>query len=167
MSRTPKVIRARRLGVAARKQPARHRTANIPAAAAGLSLATVVGKSADGWRVRTAAGTRVVTADPSVDPALLEGCVASRAHVVVDEAAEGGPRIVGALATSPALTIDRAGNVEARVKRLRITATEEALLRTLSSFLRVKGDDVEIFGEDVVTRARELCRLFGRMIKLN
>jgi hypothetical protein len=167
MSRTPKAIRARRLGVAARKRPVRHRAAPGPATAGALSLATVLAKSGGGWRVRAGARTRVVAADPSVDPVLLETCVVSCAHVVIDEAAEGGPRIVGALATSPALTIDRAGNVEARVKRLRITASEEALLRTLSSFLRVKGDDVEIFGEDVVTRARELCRLFGRMIKLN
>jgi hypothetical protein len=172
MPRTPKAIAAsrpaRRGAAPARKRSPARRAAVPAAVAAGpISLATVMSRADDRWRVGAAGGSRVIAADPSVDPALLEACVASGGHVVIDEAGAAGPRIVGALATAPALTIDRAGNVDARVKRFRITASDEALLRTLSSFLRVKGDDVEIFGQDVVTRARELCRLFGRMIKLN
>jgi len=136
--------------------------------APSVSLAKVVGPAAAGWRVRMGGRPRIVAADASVDPALLEDAAKSGATVVIDENAEGGgAAIVGVLATSRAVTIDKNGVVDARVKRFRITADEEALLRTMTAFVRLKGDDAEVYGNEVVTRARELCRIFGRMIKLN
>jgi hypothetical protein len=105
---------------------------------------------------------RLLAADASVDPALLREAAATSARVVLD-----GAVIVGVLATRRALTIDREGAVEAHVRRFALTATDEALLSGPDAFVRLKLGDVELYGRRVVSRARELCRVLGRMVKIN
>jgi len=139
----------------------------LPAPAA-LALGVVVAAAPDGrWRVRAGGAEVTAEADPAIDPALLAEAVASGARVVLETGAGAPPVIAGVLATSRALTIDRSGAVEATVRRLALTATEEALLRGPGAFVRLKVDEVELYGKRVVSRARELCRLLGRMVKIN
>jgi hypothetical protein len=137
-------------------------------APASLGLAVVVGAAPDGrWRVRAGGADVVADADPAIDPALLREAIATGARVVLEVAPGVPPVIAGVLATARALTIDRSGAVEAEVRRLALTATEEALLRGPGAFVRLKIDEVELYGKRVVSRARELCRLLGRMVKIN
>lgn len=127
------------------------------------------------WQVRlggrtgasASADLRPCAADASVDPALLREAIATGARVVLDRDESGEMTIVGVLATRRALTIDRTGAVEADVRRFSITAAEEALLRASGAFLQIKLDDVELYGKRVVSRARELYRVLGRMVKIN
>jgi hypothetical protein len=136
-----------------------------PALAPGLTLGRVLGRAGDGWRVAASGGEHVVAADPSIDPALLDDAARSGARVVL----EGGraPVIAGVLLTARPVTVDRAGSVELEVKRLVVTAAESALLRSPGAFLKVGGDELELYANRLVSRARELYRVLGRMVKIN
>jgi len=127
-----------------------------------IALATVVAREGERFGVRIGCGEFLAGCDPSVDPALVAEAMATGARVVLE-----GDVIVGTLAVARSLAIDRDGAVEAQVKRLALTAEESALLRTRHSFLRLEGADVEIYGAQILTRARELARFLARMIKLN
>lgn len=136
---------------------------NVPAAGQ-LHLASVVSSEGGSFRIRYVGTERVVACDPSVDPALVEMAIASRARVVVEDGPE--PSIVGTLLTGRPLEVDREGNLRASLKRFEVTA-DEALLKTDSAFLWLKGDEVEMFGRRILSRAREVARILARMIQLN
>jgi hypothetical protein len=133
-----------------------------PAPPAGLGLARVIAREGDGFRVRSWKIEVVVPCDPCVDPALVEEAIASGARVVLEDGV-----IVGALATARSLQIDRQGVVDAEVNRFAVRAKDSALLKSQKAFLELKGSNIELYGHQVLTRARELARILGRMIKLN
>jgi hypothetical protein len=131
---------------------------------AGIALATVVGREGDRFRIRYGRRERLASCDPSVDPAVVEAAIATGARVVVEEG--GDPAIVGALCTARTVSIDRDDGVRLSVKQFQVTA-QEALIQTPSAFVSVKGDEVEIFGRRILSRARELARVLARAIQLN
>lgn len=135
------------------------------ATAGGIRLARVLSREGGRFRVRCGGREQVVGCDPSVDPALVESAIASAARVVVEDGP--APAIVGALATSRALAVERDGRVRASVKRFEVSAEEEAVLKTRSAFFSLKGDEVEIFGRRILSRAREVVRILARAIQLN
>jgi hypothetical protein len=104
--------------------------------------------------------------DPSVDPLLVQECLVARTRVVV-ERVKGAAIIVGALSTQRPVVIDRQGHLEARAKRISLTGDEEVLLRAAGAFVHLRSEDVELYGKRVIGRARELCRILGRMVKIN
>ncbi len=132
----------------------------------GLQLATVLARDGERFRVHGRGGERLVACDPSVDPALVEEAIATGARVVL-EGTTDDLAIVGALATSRAVRIDRQNGVRLEVERFEVAAEDSATLRTGSAFLRVKGDEVETFGRRILTRAREVARILARAIQLN
>jgi len=137
-----------------------------PAAAAGVALGVVEGRAGDGqWRVRVGTSVHAMACDPSVDPRVVDEAAASGARVVVDLGAE--PVIVGALVTARPVTVGRDGVLALEVKRFVVTAAEEAMIRTQSAFVQVKGADVESYGNRVVSRARELLKVLGRNVRIN
>jgi hypothetical protein len=136
-------------------------------AAPGAVLAVLVGEIDGRFRARAGGVERLIEADHSVDPELLREAIRTGARVVVEAPDAGAPVIVGTLATARALTIDRSGAVEGTLRRLAITAREEALLSAPGAFLRLKREDVELYGRRVISRARELCRVLGHMVKIN
>lgn len=134
-------------------------------ASAPIQLALLLDPVEGGWRARIGATERELAVDPSVDPALLEEARELGARVVVDASAE--PVIVGVLSTRRAVTIDREGCVHAEVERFEIDAREEVLLKTPRAYIRAKAQDVEVYGGQVLTRAREVAKVLAAMIKLN
>ena len=136
-----------------------------PAATGGIRLVAVVGREGDRFRVRSGRWERLVACDPSVDPALVEAARASGARVVLEEGP--APVIVGALATRRAVEVGPGEEVRLSVKRFAVEVAEEAVVRTRSAFLRVKGDEVELFGGRILSRAREVARVLARAIQLN
>jgi hypothetical protein len=136
----------------------------VTAAEGGIRLARVVSRDGDRFRIRQGGGERLASCDASVDPALIETAIATGARVVVEDGPE--PSIVGALATARSVLVDRDGGVRLSVERFEVTA-EEALLKTRSAFLSLKGDEVEIFGRRILSRARELARILARAIQLD
>ncbi|HEY1908077.1 MAG TPA: hypothetical protein VGG91_18660 [Myxococcaceae bacterium] len=136
-----------------------------PVATGGIRLAIVVGREGERFRVRAGRWERLAACDPSVDPALVEAARASGARVVLEEGP--APVIVGALATRRAVEVGPDDEVRLSVKRFAVEAAEEVVLRTRSAFLRAKGDEVELFGGRILSRARELARVLARAIQLN
>jgi len=139
-----------------------------------LSLGTVIGRTDEGgWRVTVGAHEAVASLDAAVDPALIAACAEKRSRVLLSAepgapGAAGSPLvIVGALMTERALTIDRAGHLRADVERISLTARADVLIRNSHTFLRLKGEDVELYGRQIVSRAREVCRILGRLVKIN
>ena len=128
-------------------------------------LATVLAEEAGGWRVRIGAREQVVALDPSVDPALVREAMAQGARALVE--ARPSPALVGVVQTSRALRVDRGGKVDATVERFQVQAHQGATLKTASAFLQVKGAEVELYGERILTRAREVAKILARMINLN
>lgn len=134
-------------------------------ASGGIRLAAVVGREGNRFRVRAGRWERLAACDPSVDLALVEAARASGARVVLEEGPV--PVIVGALATRRSVEVGPDEEVRLSVKRFAVEAAEEAVFRTGSAFVRVRDDEVELFGGRILSRARELARVLARAIQLN
>jgi phosphohistidine swiveling domain-containing protein len=133
---------------------------------APMQLAGIVGRAEDRWRVRIGTLEHVVPADPSVDPVLLEEAMRTGARAVLDASGDV-PVIVGLLVTTRSLTVDREGVVDAKVRSLRVAAEEEITLKIPRAFFRMQGEQLETYGQQILTRARGVLRLLGVAIKLN
>ena len=133
---------------------------------APLQLATVLGREGNAWRVRVGTMERVVSLDAQVDPALVEDAAKSGTRVVLDAASEVVV-IVGLLVTSRALTMDRAGDVDAKVRSFRLAAEDEITIKIPRAFIRMRGEQLETYGQQILTRARGVLRFLGVAIKLN
>jgi hypothetical protein len=136
-----------------------------PAPVPGVALARVLGRAGAAWRVHMAGGEQTVAADPAIDPALLDEAARSGARVVLELGP--APAIAGVLQTARAIAIGRDGSVDISVKRLAVTVAEEALLKSAGAFLKVGPQELELYGNRLVSRARELYRVLGRMVKIN
>jgi hypothetical protein len=132
---------------------------------APILLAKLVEKTDTGWKVDLGTVVREIAVDASVDPSLLHEAYEHGARAIVD--ASGTPAIVGVVATRRALSIDREGRVDAKVKALEVTAEEQILFKVPGAFVRAKAREVEVFGERVITRARNVAKILAAMIKLN
>lgn len=141
--------------------------APMPAPVPGLRLGRAVRAEPRGWRLSFGGEEVVASVDPCVATALLEEAARSGARVVVERTESGGHTVVGLLTTERAVTIDRAGDVQAQVRRWKVVASDEVLMQAPGSFLQLKLSEAELYANRVVCRARELTRLLGRMIKLN
>lgn len=132
---------------------------------APVMLGRLIERGERGWVIDLGALRREVSVDESVDPALLDEAHETGARVLVD--ASASPSIVGVVATRRGLSLDREGRVSAKVKALEIDAEEEVLLKVPGAFIRAKAREVEVYGERVITRARNLAKILAAMIKLN
>lgn len=136
-----------------------------PSLRGGVGLARLLAREGDRWRVAVGGVERVAARDPSVDDARLAECLARGTRVVVEE--RSPVVIVGALSTSRALTVDARGDERAAVGAFEVTAREAVTRRTDRAFIQLKGPDVEAFGRNIVTRAREHGKILGRMVEIN
>lgn len=135
--------------------------APLPAVALGLLRA----REGARWRVRVGAVERWLAADASVDPALLDDALASGARVLIDGAGDGA--IVGVVMTARPVVVDRDGAVELKAARVTVDASESVLLKTPWSFAQLRQGEVELYGNRVLLRAREVAKVLARMIALN
>ena len=133
----------------------------------GLHLAQLVTPKDGGWEVRVGTEQGWAAIDASLDPELLNEAAQTGTRVLIEAEPSGTLRVVGTVCARRSLTIDTHGDVEARVRSLKVTAQEEVLLRTAGGFLQLKLGEAELYASRVAVRARELTRLLGRMIKLN
>jgi len=132
---------------------------------APVLLATLVEPTESGWRADLGTVERDISVDPTVDPELLVEAARRGSRVIVD--ASGAPVVVGVIATQRAVLIDAENRVDARVKSFRVDAEESVLLKTPGAFLQAKAQSVEIYGNRVITKARDLAKILAAMIKLN
>jgi hypothetical protein len=132
---------------------------------APVLLGRVMERTRAGYIVDLGAVKREMVADPSVDPALIEEAMQRGARVLVDQSGE--PCIVGVIATQRSVVIDSEGRVDAKVRSFSVDAREEVLLKVPGAFMRAVGREVEVYGDRVLTRARDLAKIMSAMIKLN
>ena len=133
-----------------------------------LSLARLLGPAAAGrWRVEAHGAELEVEAAPDVDPALLAEVVARGGRVLLEASPDEAPRVAGVLQVRRALELDEHGDVRAKVRTFELRATKDFLLTTGRAMLRADGEDLELYGREVLTRAREVAKILGRMITLN
>lgn len=133
---------------------------------APLALAPLLGRRGERWGVLIGGGERELPAASDVDPALLEA-IAARGGRVLVETVNGAAQIAGGVQTRRALEIDEEGAVDAQVTSFRVRAKRELLLTTERAFVWVKGQDVELYGKEILTRAKEVAKILGRLISLN
>lgn len=134
---------------------------------APLQLARLVAHSDQGWRIEVAGAESHVLAAPDVDPALLDEVLARGGRVLVESTSQGETKIAGVMQTRRAVEIDPDGHVSAKVRSFTVEASGEVLLKTTAAFLRVQAKNVELYGGEVLTRARDAARILGRLITLN
>lgn len=145
-----------------KKEESRGRVRPGPWAPPPIVLAKLREGAGDAWIAELGAELREVSVDPSVDPALLREACDTGARVVLE-----GRTIVGVIATRRAITVDREGRVDADVTSFSIHAREEVVLKTAGAFVRAKAREVEVYGDRVLTRARDVAKILAAMIKLN
>lgn len=131
-----------------------------------IALAVVLGRGDDGrWRVRVHGQERVVSADPSVDPALLDEAAACGARVLIEGGVE--PCVVGAVMTSRPVSYARDGSLSVSAPTVKLEAERDVTLKTPWSFLQLNQSDAELYGNRVVLKAREVARVLARLISMN
>jgi len=118
------------------------------------------------WRVRVGLKETVARVDPSLDLALLEDLSSQQGNVVLHGPAES-PTILGALTTHRPIHLDDRGDLHVSARRIVLDAADRVLARVPGAFMEVKGEEVEIYANRVVTRARELAKMLAAMIKIN
>ncbi len=132
---------------------------------APVVLGKLVAREEGGWLARIGGVERVMPAEDQVDQVLLEEAMERGARVIIDQGEE--PVIVGVVATQRTLVIDEGGSVDAEVERFVISARREVLLKTPGAFVRAKRREIEVYGDKVLTRGRELAKVLAAMIELN
>jgi hypothetical protein len=100
-----------------------------------------------------------------VDPALLDEASATGARVLLET--EPVPLIVGVVQVARTPSINREGDFIAKARRVVLEGQREVQLKTTRAFVRLHHEDVELFGRNVLTRAREAAKILARMIDLN
>lgn len=153
--------REARMGV---RQPSRE--PRVVYTQAPLVLAPLLERRGERWCVLLGGTERELETASDVDPSLLDE-VAERGGRVLVETVGGTTRIAGVIQTRRALAIDADGAVDASVTSFRVRAKRELLLTTERAFVWVKGQDVELYGREVLTRAKEVAKILGRLISLN
>jgi hypothetical protein len=133
---------------------------------ATLGLARVV--AWDGARLLLDVDGATVEAkrDLHLHPNVLETALRTGEVVLVAEREE--LTVVGALRTQPTPGIDAGESFHIRAKRVRVEATEEISLGAAAAtvVLRAVGE-VETYADRIVSRAEQLHKLVGRMLRLN
>ncbi len=133
---------------------------------APVLLGRLVRADGDEWIVRLGGQERTIAVDETVDRALLWDAYERGARVLVDQS-DDEPVIAGVVATQRSLVIDTEGHVDVELESMKISARTELLLKTPGAFLRAMDREVELFGDTVLTRARNLAKVLAAMIKLN
>lgn len=132
---------------------------------APVLLGRLIRREDDQWIALIGGAERVIRADSSVDPALLEDAMERGVKVIIDQSEE--PLIAGVVATQRSLVVDRDGAVDAEVEHFKVSARREVLLKTPGAFIRARRAELEVFGDKVLTRGREVAKILAAMIELN
>jgi hypothetical protein len=109
----------------------------------------------------------VAQLDDALDPRVLCTAIARRERVIAQR--ERGQWVVlGALRTAPTPGVDRGDDFKIEARRVRVEADYEfaVVSGTASLVIRAVGA-VESVAREITTRATELNKIFGRIIRLN
>jgi hypothetical protein len=114
-------------------------------------------------------GRETVTAalDPAVDPAVMKTALARGERVIAAEEAAGWV-ILGALRTAATPGVDEGKEFSIKARRIAVVGTDEVSFVSGSASLVMRAyGHVETIAQDITTRASQVHKLVGRMIRLN
>lgn len=138
-----------------------------PRPRAEIALARVV--AWDGARLLLEVDERTVEAsrDRNLHPNVLDTALRTGEVVLVSER-EGRFTVMGALRTQPTPGIDVGEEFHIRADRIRVAAEKELSLSAVAAtvVLRAAGE-VETYADRIVSRAEQLHKIVGRMLRLN
>lgn len=141
-----------------------------PAHAFGsLALALVIDASTPEIDVRVGGRSLVAKASPTLHPAILETAMRTGEPVLVERNADGSLSIVGGLRTQPTPGVDQTKEIHLEADHITLKGRKEIVLSTegvASLALRAAGE-IETYADRIVSRAEELHKIVGRMLRLN
>ncbi|MFO0616695.1 MAG: hypothetical protein U0414_29145 [Polyangiaceae bacterium] len=144
--------------------------AEAPAQAFGsLALAFVLRADDDGIEVRVGGRSVPAKAAPSLHRAILDTAMRTGEPVLIERQADGSLSVVGGLRTRPTPGVDETREIHLEADRVHIKGRKEIVLSTegvASLALRAAGE-IETYADRIVSRAEELHRIVGRMLRLN
>jgi hypothetical protein len=141
-----------------------------PGAAFGnLGIAQVI--DVRGSEVDIQIGGRIVTAHaaPMLHAAVLDTAMTTGEPVLVERGPQGAITVIGALRTRPAPGVDRMKEVTIEADHIHLRGRKEIVLSTAgvaSIALRAAGE-IETYADRIISRAEELHKIVGRMLRLN
>lgn len=145
---------------------------DAPAHAFGsLALAFVISASEDDDEIEVRVGGRplVAKAAPTLQRAILVTAMRTGEPVLVERNADGSLVVVGGLRTQATPGVDDMKEIRLEADRIELKGRREIVLSTegvASLALRAAGE-IETYADRIVSRAEELHKIVGRMLRLN
>lgn len=143
--------------------------APVPAAFGALALAFVCELRLPEVEL-SVGGTPVVgRAAPTLHPSVLETAKSRGEPVLVERQSNGAIVVVGALRTQPTPGVDAMEEIRLEANKIAIKGREEITLQTSGVAhiaLRAVGE-IESYAGRILSRAEEVHKIVGRMLRLN
>lgn len=145
---------------------------SVPRSAAAVPLVAAVRLSSFDEAALSAeisVGRATVTAalDPAVDPAVMKTALARGERVIAAEE-DGGWVILGALRTAATPGVDEGREFAIKARRISVVGTDEVSVVSGAATLVMRAyGHVETIAQDITTRASQVHKIVGRMIRLN
>ncbi len=135
---------------------------------AALGLAKVL--EVDGERVLLAVGSATTYAPLGlVHPSVLRTACERGEPVLVERAADGSLTVVGALRMQPTPGVDAMEEIELEADRIHLRGRREITLESSTTAriaLRAAGE-IETYASRILSKAEEVHKIVGRMLRLN
>jgi len=141
-----------------------------PAAAFGnLAMAQIIDVRGDAIDVRLGGRTVEAKRATILDEAVLATAMETGEPVLVERAPDGSVTVVGALRTRATPGVDKMKDITIEADRIALVGKKEVTLATSGVAriaLRAAGE-IETYADRIVSRAEELHKIVGRMLRLN
>ncbi len=134
-----------------------------------LGLAQVIDVRGEEIDVRMGSRTIVASKSATLHEAVLRTAMETGEPVLVERGEGGTVIVVGALRTKPTPGVDKTRDIRIEADRIEIHAKHELSLATSGLAriaLRATGE-IETYADRIVSRAEELHKIVGRMLRLN
>lgn len=134
-----------------------------------LGLAFVLDVRGAEVDLRVGAASVVGEVSPVVHASVLRTAMERGEPVLVERAPSGALTVVGALRTQPTPGVDAMEEIELEADRIHLRGRKEITLSTsgvAQMALRAAGE-IETYASRIVSRAEELHKIVGRMLRLN
>ena len=131
----------------------------------GLARATRVVDG--GVEVEGPAGPVLVPIDRSVHPDVV-ATACERGEMLLVATLADGLTVVGALRTQPTPGVDAMDTIRLEARRVEIVGGESVEVRSGMAALAVRAvGEIETYADRIVSRAEEVQKIIGRMLRLN
>ncbi len=141
--------------------------ASAPRREAGLAIGRALRLDGDVVDVDLAGRVAQASMDRSVHRSVVEtACARGEMLLLTGEGAS--LRVVGALRTQPTPGVDAMDEITLEARRVTLVGGEEVQLRSGVAVVALRAiGEVETYADRIISRAEELQKIVGRMLRLN